>query len=106
MKKILISFGIVFVALAGLYLVFREPFDRYNPLIEEEYVYVEIDEDPVEADRRFEYRLQGVTEDGDTKRVVFSTSVELDHGTFVRVLAKGSYTSSYTIIDEDDMPSD
>ncbi|GAB2541546.1 MULTISPECIES: YxeA family protein [Gracilibacillus] len=103
-KKILISCLIVVVVIASLYLLFREPFDRFNPLIEQEYVYVEVQDEPADDNGRYKYREQGVTESGETKRVVFTTSTRLDQGTLLRVLAKGSYTLEYQFINEDEMP--
>ncbi|GAE06776.1 DUF1093 domain-containing protein [Paenibacillus sp. JCM 10914] len=96
---------VVVVAFAGLYLLFREPFDRFNPWIEQEYVYVEVQNEPADDDGRYKYREQGVTESGETKRVVFTTSTRLDQGTPLKVLAKGTYTVEYTFINEDEMLS-
>ncbi len=104
MKKILISCIVVVVVFASLYLLLREPFDRFNPLIEQEYVYVEIQNEPADDNGRYKYREQGVTESGETKRVMFTTSTRLDQGTFLKVLAKGTYTQEYKFINEDEMP--
>ncbi|MFK3939239.1 YxeA family protein [Alkalihalobacillus sp. NPDC078783] len=104
MRKVLITALILIIAVASVYLVFRETFDRFNPLISKEYVYVEIQEAPADDNGRYKYHLQGVNEEGETKRVVFSTSAILDHGTFVKVLAKGSYTEEYELIDKESMP--
>ncbi|GAF64869.1 hypothetical protein BTS2_1765 [Bacillus sp. TS-2] len=106
MKKVLISCLVVVVVMVSLYFLFREPLDRFNPLIEQEYVYVEVQEEPTDDNGRYKYREQGVTESGETKRVVFSTSTRLDPGTLVRVLAKGTYTEEYEFINEEQMPSD
>lgn len=105
MKKILISCLAAVVVMACLYFLFREPFDRFNPLIEQEYVYVEVQDEPADDDGRFKYREQGVTESGETKRVVFTTSTRLEQGTLLKVLAKGTYTAEYKFINEDEMPS-
>ncbi|ABR50040.1 conserved hypothetical protein 1655 [Alkaliphilus metalliredigens QYMF] len=104
MKKILISCIVVVVVFASLYLLLREPFDRFNPLIEQEYVYVEIQNEPADDNGRYKYREQGVTESGETKRVIFTTSTRLDQGTLLKVLAKGTYTQGYKLINEDEMP--
>lgn len=104
MKKILISALIVIFLIAGLYSLFPEPFDRFNPLIEEEYVYVQVQEEASDDNGRYKYREQGITKEGDRKRVIFTTSIELDEGTLIRVLAKGAYTEEYEFIDEDEMP--
>lgn len=104
MKKILISCFVVILAIASLYVLSRETFDRLNPLLSEEYVYVEIVGEPFDDDGRYTYELDGVNEDDETKRVVFSVSTRLEPGTFVRVLAKGRYTKEYEFIKEEDMP--
>ncbi|GAK08115.1 YxeA family protein [Geomicrobium sp. JCM 19038] len=104
-KRILISCLVVVVAFASLYLLSRETFDRYNPLIATEYVYVEIqDDEPTDDHGRYKYSMQGITESGETSRVVFTTSTRLDEGTHLRVLAKGAYTEEYEFIDEDNIP--
>lgn len=78
--------------------------DRFNPFISEEYIYVEVQDEPVDDNGRYKYNLEGVNENEQTKRVVFSTSTKLNYGTFLRVLAKGAYTIEYTFISEDEMP--
>ncbi|WP_054708140.1 YxeA family protein [Bacillus sp. JCM 19041] len=106
MKKILISCLVLIIAIASLYFFSRETFDRFNPLIAEEYVYVEVqDEDePIDDNGRFKYDLKGVNENKETKRVVFSSSTRLEPGTFVRVLAKGTYSKEYEFINDGEMP--
>jgi uncharacterized protein (TIGR01655 family) len=103
-KKILFSFLVVVVIIASLYLGFRETFDRFNPLIDQEYVYVEVQDEPADDNGRYKYREQGVTESGETKRVVFTTSTRLDQGTLLKILAKGTYTVEYKFINEEEMP--
>ncbi|KMK77699.1 YxeA family protein [Alkalihalobacillus pseudalcaliphilus] len=106
MKKAIISILILIVIIGSLYVLFRETFDRFNPFISEDYIYVEVqDEDePKDDNGRFTYDLKGINENKETKRVVFSTSTQLEPGTFIRVLAKGMYAIEYTLISEDDMP--
>lgn len=105
MKKKLIISCLVVVILTSLYIFFREPFDRFNPLIEQEYVYVEIQNEPTDDDGRYKYKEKGITEDGETKRVVFTTSTRFDQGTLLKVLAKGNYTKEYRLIKRDEMPN-
>ncbi|WP_128103134.1 YxeA family protein [Paenibacillus sp. DCT19] len=104
-KRIFISCLVGIVIISGLYFFAREPFDRFNPWIEQQYVYVEVQDQPVDDDGRYKYKEQGVTESGETKRVVFSTSTRLEQGTFLKVLAKGTYTENYEFIDEGEIPS-
>ncbi|WP_164217462.1 YxeA family protein [Virgibacillus sp. YIM 98842] len=103
-KKILFSCLVVVVIIASLYLGFRETFDRFNPLIDQEYVYVEVQDEPTDDNGRYKYREQGVTESGETKRVVFTASTRLEQGTLLKVLSKGTYTVEYKFINEDEMP--
>ncbi|WP_413375742.1 YxeA family protein [Alkalihalobacillus sp. 1P02AB] len=104
MKKILIFCLVVVVTFTSLYLLFRETFDRFNPLIAEEYVYVEVQDEPKDDNGRFKYDLKGVNENNETKRVVFSSSTRLDPGTFIRVFAKGTHSKEYEFINQDEMP--
>lgn len=104
MKKVIIFALVVVVVIASLYLLFPEPFDRFNPLIEQEYVYVEVQDEPTNDNGRYKYREQGVTERGETKGVVFTTSTRLDQGTLLKVLAKGTYTVEYKFINENELP--
>lgn len=104
-KRILISCFVAIIMITGLYFFMREPFDRFNPMMKEEYVYVKVQAEPVDDDGRYKYKEQGVTESGEMKRVVFSTSTRLDQGTFLKVLAKGTYTADYKFIKEHEMPS-
>ncbi|TSB47947.1 YxeA family protein [Alkalicoccobacillus porphyridii] len=104
MKKLLVSTLALLITVASLYFIFRETFDRFNPLIEEEFVYVEVHDEPTDDNGRFKYDLKGVNQDNKTKRVIFSTSARLEPGTFIRVLAKGTYSKEYKSINEDEMP--
>ena len=104
-KRVLISCVVGIVILAGSYIVMREPLDRFNPLIKEEYVYVQVQAEPEDDNGRYKYREQGITENGEKKKVVFSTSTRLDQGTLLKVLAKGTYTADYKLIKEGEMPS-
>ncbi|TDQ37369.1 YxeA family protein [Aureibacillus halotolerans] len=108
MKKLLIAIIIIVVVVASFYLVYlfnREDLDRFNPLIEQEYVYAQITEAPEEANGRYKYTLTGFTGSGESKTVVFTTSIVLDSSTYVKVLAKGLYAESYEMVEEDDVPA-
>src|SRR5690554_8090380 len=97
-KKTIIPILLVIIIIPIIYFGFRETIDRFNPWIEEEYVYVEVQGDPIDDNGRFKYREEGVNEKGETKRVVFTTSTVLNEETFLRVLAKGTHTIEYTLI--------
>ncbi|WP_020617847.1 YxeA family protein [Paenibacillus daejeonensis] len=108
MKKVIILvavFGLVIVAAAGFYAAFKEDFDRFNPLYEEEYVYVMINEPAKEDENRYHYQLTGYNEVGKQRKVRFSASVDLEQGTYLKLLAKGSYTKSWESITEEQLPS-
>lgn len=103
-KKTVISIIVVIILIPIIYFTFYETIDRFNPWIEEEYVYVEVKEEPTDDDGRFKYREEGITEKGETKRVIFTTSTRLKEGTFLKVLAKGAHTVEYIYITEEEMP--
>lgn len=104
MKKAIALLVITVVAVAGLYVFFKEDLDRFNPLYEEEYVYVMINK-PAEPDnRRFKYQLSGYNEEGKERKVRFSASVDLEQGTYLKVLAKGAFTKSWESVKEEDLP--
>ncbi|SEN92330.1 conserved hypothetical protein TIGR01655 [Amphibacillus marinus] len=105
MKKLLIAFVIVCSLLIASFMMFRESLDRFNPFIEQEHVYVEIDNEPTDDDGRYKYSLRGYNVAGDSKRVTFTTSVRLEKGTYLKVWAKGAYTESWESIDEEELPS-
>lgn len=90
--------------IAGMYFLLRESFDRFNPWLEEAYVYVVVENEPADDNGRYKYREQGVTAGGETKKVVFTASTRLAQGTHLKVLAKGTYTASYQPISADEMP--
>src|SRR5690625_2019383 len=100
MKKILKSCIVVVVVIASIYLLSPEPLDRFNPLLEQEYVYIEIQNEPADDNARYKYKEEGVSEKGETKQVVFTTSTRIEEGTLLKVLAKGAYTQEYKFINE------
>ncbi|QKS72684.1 YxeA family protein [Paenalkalicoccus suaedae] len=106
MKKWIIVAGVVVMVFASVYVIFAETIDRFNPFISEEFVYVQIqtEDEARDDDGRYKYDVEGVNADGEEKRVVFSTSIELEPGEYVRVLAKGRHASEYTFIEEGEMP--
>ncbi|MBG9783430.1 YxeA family protein [Shouchella lehensis] len=104
MKKIISVFLVLLIAIGSLYFFSRETFDRFNPLLTEEYVFAEVQGEPSDDNGRYKYDLEGINESKETKRVVFSASTRLEPGTFVRVLAKGTYSKQYEMINESEMP--
>ncbi|MCM3618409.1 YxeA family protein [Sutcliffiella horikoshii] len=106
MKKILLVIILLTAVLFGGYSIFKESFDRFNPFIKKEYVYVEINDAPTADDGRFKYRVTGYNVDGEEKKVTFTTSIILEEGTYVKALVKGSYTESFEMITENELPED
>lgn len=109
MKKIKIFALIALVICSGMYITFKQDFDRYNPLYKKEYAYAVI-HTPAKLEgtapfTRFRYNLTGYTEQGQKKKITFSSSTELDQDTYVRVLAKGAYTEEWIFIQKEDIPS-
>ena len=105
MVALLVVVGLIVAVTAGMYITFKEEFDRFNPLYEEEYVYVMINEPAKEDEHRYHYQLTGYREDGKQQKVRFSASVDLEQGTYLKLLAKGSYTKSWESITEEQLPS-
>ncbi|GIO27952.1 YxeA family protein [Ornithinibacillus bavariensis] len=106
MKKVLLRAIVVIIILTGVYFVFKEDLDRFNPLYEKEYVYVEVNEPSKPDNGRFKYNLTGYTEDGQKRKVMFTSSTDLEQGIYLKVLAKGKYTESWEFINEEDLPVD
>ncbi|WP_413032850.1 YxeA family protein [Paenibacillus xylanilyticus] len=108
MKKTVIFIFIIVIICSGLYITFKREFDQFNPLYKEQYVYAVINK-PAEQEGknewiRYRYNLTGYTEQGQKKKITFSSSKELEQGTYVSVLAKGSYTKKWILIQRDDIP--
>ena len=99
---------IVLVICSAMYLTFKREFDEFNPLYTEEYVYAVITKPSGYEKKydRYRYNLSGYTKQGDKKKVTFSSSKELEQETYVRVLAKGSYTKGWKVIEKEDIPDD
>ncbi|GAB2318293.1 YxeA family protein [Alkalibacterium sp. s-m-22] len=99
-SKLLLSVLIVLSLLIG-FLAFRDTVDRFNPFIEYEYVYATVNDEPEEVNGRYKYTLDGYNEDGNLQRIVFTSSLPLDQGTPLRVMAKGTHTDYYEILYEE-----
>lgn len=109
MKKTMISLLIALVACSVLYITFKRDLDQFNPLYKEAYVYVVINK-PAEVEvkhtgTRYRYNLTGYTEQGQKKKITFSSSTELDPNRYVEVLAKGAYTKKWNLIQKEEIPA-
>lgn len=108
MKKVVkITVGIVLalvVILVGFFTLVPEvERDLINPFVPKEEVYVQINEDPIDA-RRYEYTLIGYTEDGDKKEVTFSSTRVLKENAFLIVTTKGVYVEKWEEIQVEELP--
>ena len=107
MKKtgILVLIGLVICTF--LYVTYKREFDQFNPFYKKETVYVEVNKQgkPEGKYVRYRYNLTGYTAQGNKKEITFSASNQLEQGTYVEVVAKGAYTSKWTIIKKEDVPS-
>lgn len=104
MKKAGIIVALLLVVIIGAYFGLREEIDRYNPLVAEEYVYVQINQQPVPENHRYRYKLNGFNAEGKEKKVTFTASTVLKEGTFLKVMAKGSYTKEWEQLASGDVP--
>ncbi len=98
---------VMLIIIVGTVLMYREDLDRFNPFFTKEYVYVQINEqpEPDEPDgKRFKYQLTGFNDEGKKRNVNFSTSSELEQGTYLKVMAKGQYTEKWEKIEDDSLP--
>ena len=103
MKKPIIFILVAVIACAALYITYKREFDQFNPLYEEEYVYAIINKPgkPEGKHIRYRYNLTGHTEQGQKKKITFSSSNEQEIGSYVKVLAKGAYTKKWAVIPKD-----
>jgi uncharacterized protein (TIGR01655 family) len=110
MKKTVISILVALVIVSGIYIVFKRDFDQFNPLYKQEVVYVMVSK-PGEVEvrnsnTRYRYNLAGYTEQGQRKKITFSSSTDLELGTYVKVVAKGAYTKKWTLVKQEDIPNE
>ena len=107
MKKALLLILITVLICSALYITFKREFDQFNPLYKEEYVYAVINE-PAKLEGkeyiRYRYNLTGYTDQGQKKKITFSSSNEQEQGAYVKVLAKGAYTMKWNIIQQEEVP--
>ncbi|GED16517.1 YxeA family protein [Aneurinibacillus migulanus] len=106
MKKWAVA-ALIIVILGALFIfTSRDVVDRFNPLIKQEYVYVQINK-PAEPDNgRFKYKLTGYNAEGKKKNVNFTASIELPKGTYLKVLAKGFYVQKWEEVKAEDIPKE
>lgn len=105
-KSGLITVFIVIVLGAVFMITFKEEFDRFNPFLTKEYVYVQINGPAVPDNGRYKYKLTGYNAAGQKKKVTFTASVELKEGTLLKVLARGSYTEVWEKVEPESVPKE
>ena len=109
MKKAVMFFLIGLVVFSGIYVVYKRDIDQFNPFYKQAGVYVIVDKSAEPETRRnntrYRYNLKGYTEQGQAKKITFSSSSELEQGTYVKVVAKGAYTKEWSKVQEKDMPT-
>lgn len=104
MKKGAVAALIIIILGALFYVTFRDTIDRFNPLIPQEHVYVQINK-PGEPDNgRFKYKVAGYNTEGKKKNVSFTASIELPKGIYLKVLAKGAYAQEWEEVKKEDIP--
>lgn len=108
MKKKFIFVLIAIIVCSGLYLTFKKDFDQFNPFYKEATVFAVINK-PAKTEgknewTRYRYNLTGYTAQGEKTAITFSSSEEQQQDTYVKVLSKGSYTKSWTIIQKEEIP--
>lgn len=111
MKKLIgVLIGVIFILILIVGYTFlpqsvTEVVDRFNPLISQKEVYVQIDEKPEKISHRYEYSLTGYTSDDNKKKVTFTTSTTLPKETYLKVYAKGSYVETWEEVKFNKLPS-
>lgn len=109
MRKTVLSLLIALVVFSGIYVGYKREFDQFNPFYKQEEVYVIVDK-PAEPETRngntrYRYNLKGYTVKGQAKKITFSSSIELEQGTYVEVHAKGAYTKEWMKLKEQAIPT-
>ncbi|MBE1442936.1 YxeA family protein [Paenibacillus sp. OAS669] len=106
MKKAGAVLALIIVIVAIVFITSKDVIDRFNPLINKEYVYVRINQPAQDEDGRFRYNLTGYNAEGLKKKVSFTASTKLPEGAYVKVLAKGAYAQEWEQIKEEEAPKE
>ncbi|UJL47169.1 YxeA family protein [Virgibacillus sp. NKC19-16] len=77
-----------------------------NPFIEEEYWYVQVDEEGIIGQERksVNYELPAVNEEGEQKDIEFTALSELREGAYIQLTVENEFVTTYEEVDEDDLP--
>ncbi|MEC3839436.1 hypothetical protein D2M30_4143 [Bacillus amyloliquefaciens] len=107
MKKTLAILAVVAAAavIYGLLFFHNDVTDRFNPLIHQQDVYVQIDRDGKHlSPGGTEYTLDGYNASGKKEEVTFFAGKELRKNAYLKVKAKGKYVETWEEVSFEDMP--
>ncbi|MCR9040046.1 YxeA family protein [Bacillus sp. L381] len=107
MKKALAILAVVAAAavIYGLLFFHNDITDRFNPLIHQQDVYVQIDRDGKHlSPGGTEYTLDGYNASGKKEEVTFFAGKELRKNAYLKVKAKGKYIETWEEVRFEDMP--
>ncbi|MCZ4247422.1 YxeA family protein [Bacillus amyloliquefaciens] len=107
MKKALAILAVVAAAavIYGLLFFHNDVTDRFNPLIHQQDVYVQIDRDGKHlSPGGTEYTLDGYNASGKKEEVTFFAGKDLRKNAYLKVKAKGKYVETWEEVRFEDMP--
>lgn len=107
MKKALAILAVVAASavIYGLLFFHNDVTDRFNPLIHQQDVYVQIDRDGKHlSPGGTEYTLDGYNASGKKEEVTFFAGKELRKNAYLKVKAKGKYVETWEEVRFEDMP--
>ncbi|MCM3716774.1 YxeA family protein [Fictibacillus phosphorivorans] len=105
MKKLLGVLLVLVVLLVGFFTVVpKEDRDHINPFVLKEDVYVQINEEAVPKDGRYEYALNGYNEKGEEKEVTFDSGKVLKEDAYLKITVKGDFVEGWEEVQGEDIP--
>ncbi|HDR7760650.1 YxeA family protein [Bacillus cereus] len=110
MKKTLIAVSGLIVMVGGVFTyIGEENRDRFNPMIEENDVYVltkgEAEPDPEYAGKRYMYKLNGVDESGNEEQIKVGLAGKDEYvDSYLKVHVKGKYVFQFEEVQEKEIP--
>ncbi|KRG11125.1 YxeA family protein [Lederbergia galactosidilytica] len=110
MKSWIIGLLTIFIIVGGLVaasLIFHnEVTDRFNPLVPQKDVYVQIMEKGTPRSQGgYDYTLSGFDESGIERKVTFYAAEELRNSAYLRVDAKGKYIKTWEEVQWEELPN-
>lgn len=109
MKRIIAFILLLFVSGAAVIIYFSLPEmtrTNLNPFAEEEYWYVEVDEEGIVGEERSSvyYELPAVNEEGEEKDMEFTALNELRERAYIQLTVKNNIVTTYKEVEEDEVP--